>query len=415
MKLALEEDVFEAIEVLPLEEMTRRHEACRAALAKYHPAAEGLAVFSRLGLYYLTGTFGNGVFWLPREGRPVLMIRKGIERARLESPLEDIHPFRSYGDIPGICSDAGSPFETTVAAEMNGLSWNLSGLLQNKLKGVRFVPGDMTLARAQAVKSPWELNKMRLCGERHARSLVELLPGKLKVGMTEREASHAVWEVFFELGHPGMLRMGAHGEEIFLGHVAAGDSGNYPSVFNGPLGLRGEHPAIPFMGYAGKVWKKGQPLSVDCGFAVEGYHTDKTQVYWAGSRESIPDSVARAHAFCMDVQAWVAENLKPGAIPSEIWTHCHDWAVKEGFEAGFMGLGGNKVPFLGHGIGLVVDAWPVFARGFDEPFEAGMVMAVEPKMGIEGVGMVGVENTFEVTENGCACLTGDSFGMICVE
>ncbi len=77
-----------------------------------------------------------------------------------------------------------------------------------------------------------------------------------------------------------------------------------------------------------------------------------------------------------------------------------------------MGLDANKVPFLGHGIGLVIDAWPVFAKGFDEPFEAGMVMAVEPKMGIRGVGMVGVENTFEVTGSGGVCLTGDRFGMI---
>jgi len=80
-----------------------------------------------------------------------------------------------------------------------------------------------------------------------------------------------------------------------------------------------------------------------------------------------------------------------------------------------MGLGGNKVSFIGHGIGLVIDSWPVLAKGFDEPFEAGMTMAVEPKTGIEGVGMVGVENTFEVTESGGVCLTGGDYGIVCVE
>lgn len=407
--------MFEAIEVMPAGEVARRHAACRALLSQFAPDAGGLAVFSRLGIYYLTGTFGNGVFWLPVEGEPVLMIRKGIERARMESPLPRIVDFRSYSDIPKVCGEAGSPLSPVVAAEMNGLSWSLSGLLTSKLADVRFVPGDMVLTRAQAVKSPWELAKMRLCGSRHAKALAELLPGRIRPGMNEREISLKVWEVFFELGHPGMLRMGAHGEEIFLGHVAAGDSGNYPSVFNGPLGLRGEHPAIPFMGYAGQVWRKGQPLSVDCGFALEGYNTDKTQVYWAGPEDSVPDEVARAHAFCMDVQAYTAERLKPGVLPSEIWLHCLDWAAREGFAEGFMGLGGNKVPFLGHGIGLVIDAWPVLAKGFDEPFEEGMVMAVEPKMGIPGVGMVGVENTFEVTASGGVCLTGDRYGMIAVE
>ena len=376
-------------------------------------------VFSRLGLYYLTGTFGNGVLWLPLEGRPVLLIRKGIERARLESPLEDIVSFRSYGDLPGLCAEAGSPLSGAVAAEMNGLSWALSGLLTSRLKDVRFLPGDMILSRAQAVKSPWELEKMRLCGARHAQALVRMLPRLIRPGMSERQVSHAVWEAFFELGHQGMMRMGAHGEEIFLGHVSAGDSGNYPSVFNGPLGLRGEHPAVPFMGYAGSVWKKGSPLSVDCGFSLEGYVSDKTQVYWAGPESSIPDEVRRAHDFCVAAQNWTAENLKPGAVPSRLYAHCLEWAAREGLAEGFMGLGANKVPFLGHGIGLTVDAWPVLAKGFDEPLEEGVVMAVEPKMGIAGLGMVGVENTFAVGAAGGECLTwagpDEDFSMICLE
>ena len=384
-------------------------------MARLCPDAGGLAVFSRLGLYYLTGTFGNGVFWLPASGEPVLLIRKGIERALLESPLKNILPFRSYSDIPGVCGQAGSPVTPVAAAEYNGLSWGLSELLRAKLAQVRFVAGDMILARAQAVKSPWELEKIRLCGARHNQGLTRMLPERIRSGMTEREISHAVWDVFFELGHQGMMRMGAHGEEIFLGHVAAGDSGNYPSVFNGPLGLRGEHPASPFMGYAGQVWKKGQPLAVDCGFALDGYVTDKTQVYWAGPQASIPDEVARAHAFCMDVQAWTAERLKPGAVPSQLYLHCLEWARREGLESGFMGLGANKVPFLGHGIGLVVDAWPVLAKGFDAPLEEGMVLAVEPKMGIPGLGMVGVEDTFEVTPSGGARITGGCSAIIGVE
>ncbi|MBU0909594.1 MAG: M24 family metallopeptidase, partial [Proteobacteria bacterium] len=82
---------------------------------------------------------------------------------------------------------------------------------------------------------------------------------------------------------------------------------------------------------------------------------------------------------------------------------------------GFMGLGKNKVGFVGHGIGLAIDEYPVLARGFDLPLEQGMVLAVEPKIGIPAVGMVGVENTFVVTEHGGRSLTGDQFTIICVE
>jgi Xaa-Pro aminopeptidase len=233
--------------------------------------------------------------------------------------------------------------------------------------------------------------------------------------MSEREAAVAAWEVFFEHGHSGMMRMGNFGEEIFLGHVSAGDSGNYPSSFNGPLGLRGDSPAVPFMGSPDKIWRPGGPLSCDIGFCCQGYHTDKTSIYWAGPESGIPDEARAAHGFCLEVQDWIAENAVPGATPAEIAEHCFAWAEKAGFGEGFMALGPNKVPFVGHGIGLVIDEYPPLAGRFEEPLEAGMCLAVEPKIGIPGLGMVGTENTFEVREGGAACLTGRNFAIIAVE
>ena len=73
-----------------------------------------------------------------------------------------------------------------------------------------------------------------------------------------------------------------------------------------------------------------------------------------------------------------------------------------------MGFGSRKVKFIGHGIGLNIDEYPVIAEGFFEPLEEGMVIALEPKKGIEGIGMVGVENTFIVTPEGGKCITGDN-------
>lgn len=406
--------MFEALERLPQEEMAVRQAKCRAALAQVAPQAGGLLVFSRLAIYYLTGTWANGVFWLPVSGEPVLACRKGRERAVLESPMATIVPFRSYGDLAPLCEKAGSPLAPVCAAEQSGLSWNLSMLLTARLPGVTFVPGDAALAVAQAQKSEWELEKIRLCGARHGEGLMKRLPEVIAPGMSEREIARKCWDVFFDLGHQGQLRMSG-GDEIFLGHISAGDSGNYPSVFNGPVGLRGEHPALPFSGYAGTVWQKGAVLTIDNGFALEGYATDKTQVYFAGKSSAIPDAVRRGHDLCMRVQQTVAERLIPGAIPSELYALSLSMAEKEGLTEGFMGLGENKVRFLGHGIGLLIDGWPVFAKGFDTPLEAGMTVALEPKYGIPDVGMVGVENTFEVTPEGGKCLTGDTYDIICIE
>ncbi|EPR37460.1 peptidase M24 [Desulfovibrio sp. X2] len=407
--------MFEALERIPLEEITARWARCRDLLEVSMPEAGGLFAFTKTNIYWLSGTLTQGVFWLPRQGDPVLFLRRGSERARLESPMANIVEFRSYRDIPRLAAEAGCPLSTVIAAEKGGLPWNLADSLQKNLSETAFLSGDGILARARGVKSAWELDKMRLCGARHHKALHELLPQRIRPGMNEREISLATWQVFFELGHMGHMRMNAFGEEIFLGHVSAGDSGNYPSAFDGPLGLRGEHPALPFMGYRGTIWKERQPLAVDCGFALEGYITDKTQVFWAGPESSITDEARRGHDFCVAVQEWLAENLRPGATPSELYLHCTDWAAREGLSEGFMALAPNTVKFVGHGIGLAVDGWPVIADGFDEPLEENQVVALEPKFGVPGLGMVGVENTFVVTPRGGECITGSDYSIICLE
>ena len=76
-----------------------------------------------------------------------------------------------------------------------------------------------------------------------------------------------------------------------------------------------------------------------------------------------------------------------------------------------MGYGDWNVQFLGHGIGLEIAENPVIARGFDRPIEEGMVIALEPKKGIRGIGMVGTENTFIVTPHGGRSITGNHPGL----
>ncbi len=404
-----------ASEVLPADELHARHTRCRDLLEHAAPDASGMLVFSRVSIYYLTGTLGNGVFWLPKTGNPVLLVRHGLERCRLESPLEHIIPYRSYSELVPRLTDAGCPPGPVVAAEFSGLTWQFASMLQARMPNTHFVPCDTVLSDARSVKSPWELTKLRLAGARHHQSLYHDLPRLIRPGMTERDISHLAWQVFFRHGHAGIMRMNSFGEEIFLGHICAGENGNYPSHFNGPLGVKGEHPAAPYMGYAGAVWCKGMPLSVDIGFNLEGYNTDKTQVYWAGPASTIPDTIRRAHDTCVAIQHHAATRLIPGAIPSEIYGEALAIAEQAGFSDGFMGLGNNKVPFLGHSIGLGVDEQPVIANRFDSPLAEHMVFAVEPKIGIPGVGMVGVENTFVVTASGADSLTGNEYDICCVE
>jgi Xaa-Pro aminopeptidase len=108
--------------------------------------------------------------------------------------------------------------------------------------------------------------------------------------------------------------------------------------------------------------------------------------------------------------------LKPGAAPSDIFEEVYRTeVVSRGFEEHFMGYGGNQVLFLGHGIGLVIDEFPAIARKIEYPLKENMLIAVEPKKGIEGIGLVGVENTFLVTERGGERITSGADDLTIVE
>jgi Xaa-Pro aminopeptidase len=165
---------------------------------------------------------------------------------------------------------------------------------------------------------------------------------------------------------------------------------------------------MPSLGSRTQKLKKGDLVFVDIGCGLYGYHTDKTMTYVFEGE--LPTHAVEAYKQCVDIQNRMAACLKPGAIPSEIY-HNIISSLSPEFMENFMGFGKRQVKFLGHGIGITIDELPVIAKGFDEPLEEGMVFALEPKKGIPGIGMVGIENTFVITANGGKCITGSHAGL----
>lgn len=155
----------------------------------------------------------------------------------------------------------------------------------------------------------------------------------------------------------------------------------------------------------------GDLVFADVGLSVDGYATDKTMIYAFG--RPLPAEAIAAHERCVEIQQHLAALLKPGAIPAQLYADVMQ-SLTPDFLTHFMGFGNRRARFLGHGVGLQIDEPPVIAEGFDEPLVAGMVLALEPKRGVPGVGMVGTENTYVVTASGGRSLTGACPGPILV-
>ncbi len=392
---------------VPVAELKSRMDRFRSEMEGANPGWETAVIFSRINLYYFTGTMQDGMLFIPRGSEAVLWVRRSYERAVDESLFSDIRPMKSFRDAAA-CVDGLSD---TVYMETEIVPLALFQRLQKHFPFSRVQSLDRCIASVRAVKSAYELELMRQAGKIHRKVLEELVPGMLEEGMSEASFATRLFSAMVEEGHHGIARFSMFETEVVLGSVCFGESSIYPTAFDGPGGNYGMSPAVPLLGSRERRLRKGDMVFIDVGCCVDGYNTDKTMTYMFG--RPLPAEAISAHNKCVEIQHRTAAMLKPGAIPEHIYCSIMESLDNEFLES-FMGFGSRRVKFLGHGVGLHIDEFPVIAEGFSEPLKEGMVFAIEPKKGIKDVGMVGIENTFMVTPDGGKSITGDSPGMIAV-
>lgn len=395
------------IEKVPGSELEQRLDRFRAIMGRNEPEWELALIIGKINQYYFTGTMQEGLLFIPRGGEPAFYVRRSYERAVDESLFSNIRPMDSYRDAAA----AMGKLPGTVYLEAELVPLAMYERMNRHFGFEAFKPLDRSMSGVRSVKSAYELERIKKSGDIHRKVLEERMPAQIKAGMSEWELTAALYNTLLEEGHQGVSRFSMFDTEILMGHVAFGESSLYPTYFNGPGGNYGLGPAVPFMGSRGRRLAGGDLIFIDTGCGYEGYHSDKTMTYVFG--KPLPRDAAACHQKCLDIQDRIAELLKPGELPSNIYNTIMD-SLDGDFLKNFMGYGSRRVKFLGHGIGLQVDELPVLARGFDEPMREGMVFAVEPKYGVEGVGMVGIENTFIVTADGGVCITGSHPGLMSI-
>jgi Xaa-Pro aminopeptidase len=113
----------------------------------------------------------------------------------------------------------------------------------------------------------------------------------------------------------------------------------------------------------------------------------------------------RAHDCSIEIHSLFAKEAKPGVSCSDLYRLALKVGEKAGFGEHFMGHGEGKVRFIGHGLGLEIDEYPVIAPRFDQRLEPGTVIALEPKFVFPGKGVMGLEDDYLVTPTGVERLT----------
>ncbi|MDC7223708.1 MAG: M24 family metallopeptidase [Spirochaetales bacterium] len=369
-------------------------------------------ILGKVNQFYFAGTMQDGLLVLRRGEEPVLWVRRSLERARDESPLTRIEPMGSYRQAASYYHIR--PERIYLEKEIVPLA--MTERLARHFSFSETVGIDRELLKLRSVKSEREREILARAGEKHRELLNDRVPPLLQEGMDEMEFTCRLYEQMIDLGYQGISRISMFQTEMLLGQIGFGENSCYPSYFNGPGGNRGLNPAAPLLGDRSRRLAPGDMVFADIGFGLEGYHSDHTMTYLY--RGELPQRARDYHDYCVELRDKLAARLRPGEIPSQIYSETMDEIQAKGpkgFGECFMGHPGNQVKFLGHGVGLHIDEFPVIAQGFNEPLEENMVIALEPKCALPGVGTVGVEDTYTVTSEGGSCLTGGEPGMMRID
>jgi len=356
--------------------------------------ADGCLLTMNMNLYYVSGQVFNGYFYLPAEGRPYWFVK------RLTIPeTNQVHVIRKPEQIPDFFRDLNLAMPRKLLLEADELSYNEYIRLQHVFRAEATGNASALIRHIRMIKTPWEIEQMRISARKHE-AVYREIPACYRPGMRDVELQIEIEKRMRMHGSLGYFRAFGSNMDIFMGSLLAGENAGEPSPFDFALGGKGIHAAGP-LGANGTLLREGTTVMADMSGNYTAYQTDMTRVFSIGK---LPDRAYRVHRVALEIQARMERTAKPGVPCAELYRDALAMAGQEGLEDCFMGTH-LQAKFVGHGVGLEINELPVLTTRSKDILQPGMTFAFEPKFVLAGIGAVGIENTFLVTDSGVEKMT----------
>lgn len=224
------------------------------------------------------------------------------------------------------------------------------------------------LARARAIKSPQEVERMRLAGELAA-SAMEHVREQIRPGMKTSEVG-ALYE-----GHVHSNGVGYKGQV----EMARG----FTLVWSGP-NIR------TFTSTSDARVCEHEPTLLEIWVCADGYWADLTKNACPGTLTPAYDELTNG---LLEVYHRAISHLQPGASQAEL-----DRQVREGIAE--LGYPGQPSHPIAHGVGARAHEPPHPHQAAGGELSKGMVLAIEPGVYWEGGGGLRVEDNYLITDSG---------------
>ena len=343
------------------------------------------------------GMKGYDVVVFPREGDPTLIcLEASADDAARMGWTEDVRFFRGYdeGD-PRPPQARALDLAVEVAKDHGrvGLELSLGTQASDRMVGEpttytrawfdawpEAADGTPLLARARAIKTPQELERMRLANE-IAAGAMEYVREHLMPGMKESEAA-AMWNGY------------VHGR-------GTGWDGKVDLAYGFSLVWSGEGIRT-FTATADRPVQEHEPTLFEIWVCADGYWCDHTKNLCPGD---LSEEYERLRESLMGVYERAIGHCRPGAGLADL-----DRLVREGIaEAGYPGQPSHPIA---HGVGARAHEPPYAHQAGGGTIEEGMVLAIEPGAYWESGGGLRVEDNFLITADGAEKLSPFPDGVV---
>jgi Xaa-Pro dipeptidase len=361
---------------------------------------DGLFIVQRVDLFYFSGTAQNGFMYIPAQGAPLLFIKQYMPRAKEESSVDNIIKINSIKEIPGLIIDHFGKLPAIIGFELDVIPVNDFTFYQGLFPGSSCVDGSPLILKSRRIKSEWEIAQMENTAEM-TRKTFEYMRTTIRPGITEMEFAGMFETYARKLGHGASLRVRHYQTEGYPWHVLSGKSGGMVGLLDSPASGAGTSAAFP-VGAGYKELCADEPIMIDLGSVLNGYHMDETRMF---AIDSMPKQAMDASCVAIEIHNSIIHKAKPGITVGELFEHSVQQATSSGYEASYLGTPGHKVSFIGHGIGLELIEPYIMARNRNHPLEPGMTFALEPKFVYANEFSAGVESVFLVTKSGARLIS----------
>ncbi len=360
-------------------------------------------LFSRAEIFYYSGIGLDGVLLQSKE-ELIFYVRRNLNLARevTDLPVKKMESFRLFKELGSSLTDP------KVGLELDILPYKTFEYIIKAFNPKEVIDVSTQLRKIRSKKSKAEIDFMKKSATQTIGSF-DYLNDRLMPGMTEIEISLMAESYLRMHGHPNWVQVRAFQHNLTnLSVVTSGENAVQLNSYFGPISGNG-CSNMHLGGASTRKIRKGDTLIVDTTGVYEGYITDVTRTFFIGK---VDPKLQEAYNIAAEVQMKCANLLKPGASPSSIYDELETFVKESGFLERFMGVETDRVKFIGHGVGLELDEFPIITGGYKFPLEIGNTIAVEPKFIFPGLKQaVGIEETWLVTPTGGEILSNYQYNL----